>query len=71
MDWLLVLDVAADGGALVSTAIAMLFGYRTVTVRIDNETLTADLQRQLDCATYTGIAGTVAAVAFCVGLMTL
>ncbi len=69
MNWLLILDVAANGGALASTAIAVLFGYRTVTVRSEGDPPKAELERQLDCATYTGISATVAAVAFCVGLM--
>jgi hypothetical protein len=71
VDWLLVWDIAADGGALASTAIAMLFGYRALTISIKEETIEADLQRQSDCATYAGVAGALAAVSFGVGLIAL
>lgn len=71
MDWLLILGMVADGGALAATAFAMLFAYRSASFRIKKETAESELRREFDCAAYTGIAGAMAAVAFCVALMRL
>jgi hypothetical protein len=71
MHWLLILEMAADGGALVSTAIAMLFGYRAATFTIKDDTLEADLQRQSVYAIYAVIASALATVSFAIALISI
>jgi hypothetical protein len=71
MDWSLVLELAADGGAFASTAIAMLCGYRAAHYTINDETLEGDLRRQSDYAVYAVIASALAAASFGIALMSI
>lgn len=71
MDWLLILNFAADCGALASTAIALLFGYRAVAFSFNERTVEPDLRRQSDYAIYAGIASALAAMSFAVALLSI
>jgi hypothetical protein len=71
MDWMLVFELAADGGALASTAIAMLFGYRAAIFTINDDTLEGDLRRQADYAVYAVIASALGAASFGIALMSI
>lgn len=71
MDWLLIIKIAADGGALASAAIAMFFGYRAATLTINEGMAEADLRRQSNYAIYAGIASALAAASFAVALLSI
>ena len=71
MDWLLILTIAAQGGAVASTATAMLFGYRAATFTIDERTAEADMRRQSDYVSYTGAASALAAASFVAALLSI
>ena len=71
MDWLLILKIAADSGALAATAIAIFFGFRAFTVPEGEEASVGYLQRQSTYADYAGVTGALAAAAFVAGLIAL
>ena len=71
MDWLLILSIAADSGALASTGIAIFFGIRAATFPEADEASVGYLQRQSDYAIYAAASGAIAAAAFAAGLVAL
>lgn len=71
MDWLLVLDMASDCGALASSSVAMFFGYRAAIFTIADDTVESDLRRQSDYAIYAAVVSAAAAASFAIALLSV
>ncbi len=71
MDWWLFVEVAANVGALASTVIAILCGYRAATFAVSDETVEADLRRQSGYAIYAVVASAMATLSYAIALLSI